>query len=142
MLTELRAALKTAKGLLLVAIILLGVAALAVFYWRAQSNATTKNDLRVARETIKYEREALKITHQIDMRVNLEGIQTAQTSEAATDEIEAIRKKASLPADGSDPPGTVRCDADCTRVLQLAREARAAALASSARLQSARTGAR
>lgn len=137
------------KTIVLFCIILLGAAALSLFYWRGSHNATTKADLRVAREAIKVEREALKITHTIDMRVNAEGIQTAKTAQEAASEIESIRQRAALGTTTPQPPtvpshlgGVVRCDADCTRVLQLAREARAAALASGAKLQSAGAGAR
>lgn len=133
------------KTVILFCIILLGAAALSLFYWRGSSNATTKADLRVARETIKVEREALKITHTIDMRVNAEGIQTAKTAQEAASEINDLRKAANKvreSASSSDTPGAVRCDDSCTRVLQLAREARAAALASGTRLQSEGAGAR
>lgn len=139
-----------AGALLLVALTLAGL-----IYWRASSNATTKNDLRVARETIKVEREALKITHAIDMRVNAEGVQTANKAQEAASEIESIRSTrnsgmgaevrdagAGARTDADDSTGAVRCDDRCTRVLQLAREARAAAVASAARLQSEGTGAR
>ena len=135
-----------AGAILLVVLIIAGL-----IYWRGSSNATTKNDLRVARETIKVEREALKVTSQIDLRVNAEGIQTANTAQEATREIEAIRQSAMVrPAPqlvgsdaGRDGLGVAdRCDSDCARVLQLAREARAAAVASSARLQPADASAR
>lgn len=131
------------KAVILLYIILLGVAALSLFYWRGSHNATTNGDLRVAREAIKVEREALKITHTIDMRVNAEGIQTAKTAQEAASEIDSIRAaRPDAPAGAVDPGRSSVCDADCTRVLQLAREARAAALASGAKLQSAGTGAR
>lgn len=132
------------KTVILFCIILLGAAALSLIYWRGSHNATTKADLRVARETIKVEREALKITHTIDMRVNAEGIQTAKTAQEAASEIESIRA-ARVPdrAPSAEPVHVIPvCDDDCSRVLQLAREARAAALASGARLQSEGTGAR
>ena len=122
-------------GLVALAILLI----VGLIYWRGSSNATTKGDLRVARETIKTEREALKITHTIDMRVNAEGIQTAKTAQEATREIEQIRRN--TPVDRSAVANPVQPNpADVARVLQLAREARAAALASSAKLQPARTG--
>lgn len=125
-------------GLIALAVLLI----VGLIYWRGSSNATTKGDLRVARETIKTEREALKITHTIDMRVNAEGIHTAQTAQEATREIAEIRSRAVQPqpvvlsAEPADPAAS----ADVARVLQLAREARAAALASSAKLQPARAG--
>lgn len=125
-----------AGAILLVVLIIAGL-----IYWRGSSNATTKNDLRVARQTIKVEREALKVTSQIDLRVNAEGIQTANTAQEATREIETIRSSRP-PADPVDPARPVQLDADAARVLQLAREARAAAVASSARLQPADAGAR
>lgn len=140
------------KTVILLAIILLGVAALSLFYWRGTHSATTKADLRVAREAIKVEREALKITHTIDMRVNAEGIQTAKTAQEAASEIDYIRtarsagtSDATVVADlsGQSVGGADgRCDSACARVLQLAREARAAALASGARLQSEGAGPR
>lgn len=150
MLTQIKALI--AGAILLVVLIIAGL-----IYWRGSSNATTKNDLRVARETIKVEREALKITTEIDMRVNAEGIQTANTAQEATREIEAIRQAArevghpSSAIGGADgrsrgastgPVGDVECDSACARVMQLAREARAAALASSAKLQPEGSGAR
>lgn len=138
MLTQIKAIV--AGAILLVVLIIAGL-----IYWRGSSNATTKNDLRVARETIKVERQALKITTEIDMRVNAEGIQTANTAREATREIEAIRQAARVPqstTDAADPVRTGQLDADAARVLQLAREARAAALASSAKLQPASAGAR
>ena len=146
--TQLKAAIF--GGIVLVVLIIAGL-----IYWRGSSNATTKNDLRVAREVIKTERETIKITSQIDMRVNAEGIQTANTAQEATREIEAIRKTAAVvPVDGRaalhDSFGAANsgadradpCNSDCARVLQLAREARAAAVASSAKLQPARASAR
>lgn len=148
MLTQLKAII---AGL----IVLTAIAVAGLFYWRGSHNATTKADLRVARETIKVEREALKITHTIDMRVNAEGIQTAKTAQEAASEIESIRSSrdakvgaqvrsaaAGAHSYSTDSDGAVRCDSDCTRVLQLAREARAAALASGAKLQSEGTGTR
>ncbi len=129
-----------AGAILLVVLIIAGL-----IYWRGSSNATTKNDLRIARETIKVEREALKVTSQIDLRVNAEGIQTANTAQEATREIEAIRQSVILvperAADRATDSGS-GCDDRCARVLQLAREARAAAVASSARLQPAGASAR
>lgn len=134
------------KALLALAVLLAVIGIAGAIYWRGSSNATTKNDLRIARETIKVEREALKITHTIDMRVNAEGIQTAQTAKGAASEIEAIRLHARKRvtagrADNSCADDRLR-DTDAARVLQLAREARAAAVASSARLQSTGTGTR
>lgn len=115
-------------------------------YWRGYSDATTKDDLRVARETIKSEREALVISHTIDMRVNAEGIQTAKTAQEATREIEVIRAARLDQPDRTASAAGNRTGSDraddhaAARVLQLAREARAAALASSAKLQPARAG--
>lgn len=114
---------------------------------KAQSDATA---LKVARQTIKVERQALKITNQIDMRVNAEGTQTATKAQEATREIEQIRQATVRPPTelvGGDPgqpglAGAAGCDAACARVMQLAREARAAAVESSAKLQPARAGAR
>lgn len=137
-----------AGAILLVVLIIAGL-----IYWRGSSNATTKNDLRVARETLKVEREALKVTSQIDLRVNAEGIQTATTAQEATREIEAIRQRAGNSGTGATSRvvdldvQAGRSDSgvlsgDAARVLQLAREARAAALASSARLQPADAGTR
>jgi hypothetical protein len=138
MLTNIKAII--AGAILLVVLIIAGL-----IYWRGSSNATTKNDLRVARETIKVERETLKVTSQIDLRVNAEGIQTANTAQEATREIEAIRSTNRPPAGRDVAGGESRgdhLDADASRILQLAREARAAAVSSSARLQPAGTGTR
>lgn len=132
------------KAIIAGLIVLAAIAVGGMIYWRGSHNATTKADLRVARETIKVEREALKIAHTIDMRVNAEGIQTAKTAQEAASEIESIRA-ARVPdrAPSAEPVHIIPvCDDDCSRVLQLAREARAAALASGARLQSEGTGAR
>ena len=113
---------------------------------KAQSDATA---LKVARQTIKAERQALKITNQIDMRVNAEGIQTATKAQEATREIERIRAVSSRPestyAAGSEDGRCAGADSDprdAARVMQLAWEARAAAVESSAKLQPARAGAR
>lgn len=147
--TQLKAIL--AGVTILVVLIIVGL-----IYWRGSSNATTKADLRVAREVIKTERETKKVEVITDQRVNAEGIQTATTAQEATREIEAIRKAASVVGVGkrtalydvrsSPSPATpglgADCDSACARVMQLAREARAAAVASSAKLQPARTGTR
>lgn len=133
------------KALISGAILLVVLIIAGLIYWRGSSNANTKNDLRVAREVIKTERETLKITSQIDMRVNAEGIQTANTAQEATREIEAIRRSANPAALPVEVPGSGlvdSCDSACARVLQLAREARAAAVASSAKLQPARASTR
>lgn len=134
------------KAIIAGTIILLVLIIAALIYWRGSSNANTKNDLRVAREVIKTERETLKVTSQIDMRVNAEGIQTANTAQEATREIEAIRTvRRETPVGRAEPVAAVpvhELPADAARVLQLAREARAAAVASSAKLQPARASAR
>lgn len=146
MFTQLKAII---AGLIVLAVLIIA----GIIYWRGSHNATTKADLRVARETIKVEREALKITHTIDMRVNAEGIQTAQTAQGAASEIQSIRdsrpavspKRPNVvagPVGDRNPADPCHADYSCTRVLQLAREARAAALASGARLQSEGAGPR
>ena len=101
---------------------------------RAERDAAS---LRVARETIRFERETLKIASRIDMRVNLETTQTARRAEDADREIDNIRTAAPPAAN----PDAV-CDDDCARIVQLAWEARNAAAASSARLQPADASAR
>jgi uncharacterized protein YxeA len=122
-------------GLIALAIVIIA----GLIYWRGSSNATTRSDLHVARETIQTERETLKVTNTIDMRVNAEYTQTVHTAQGATREIERIRTDpARAPAPVVDPA----VDPAAARVVQLAREARAAALASSARLQPTRAGAR
>lgn len=136
------------KAIIAGAIVLVVLIIAGLIWWRASSNATTKNDLRVARETIKVERETLKVTSHIDLRVNAEGIQTANTAQEATREIEAIRSSRPPAAEPVEPVEVsggglgAGCDSACARVLQLAREARAAAVASSARLQPAGTSTR
>jgi uncharacterized protein YdbL (DUF1318 family) len=126
---------------LCVLLVIAGV--LATCYWKGGSDRQAAGDLRVARQTIKVEREALKITHDINLRVNAEGIQIAQSAKAATDEIAQIRAQAPTPTDRSDLAGVVPVDpVGDARILQLAAEARAAALASGARLQPARSGTR
>lgn len=101
---------------------------------RAERDAAS---LAVARETIRFERETVKIASRIDMRVNLETTQTARRAEDADHEIERIRTAG--PA--TTPPDAV-CDDACARIVQLAREARDAARASSARLQPTHAGTR
>lgn len=134
------------KAIIVGAILLVVLIIAGLIYWRGSSNANTKNDLRVSREVIKTERETLKVTSQIDMRVNAEGIQTANTAQEATREIQQIRTSPSRVAPALHEPvpdahgGSL--DGDAARVLQLAREARAAAVASSAKLQPARAGTR
>lgn len=133
------------KAIIAGAILLVVMVIAGLIYWRGSSNANTKNDLRVAREVVKTERATKKVEAVIDMRVNAEGIQTANTAQEATREIEAIRQAARVPQstpDAVDPVRAGQLDADAARVLQLAREARAAAVASSAKLQPARAGAR
>lgn len=134
------------KAIIAGAILLVVLAIAGLIYWRGGSNANTKNDLRIAREVIKTERETLKVTSQIDMRVNAEGIQTANTAQGATREIEAIRTvRRETPVGRAEPVAPVpvyELPADAARVLQLAREARAAAVASSAKLQPARASTR
>lgn len=134
------------KAIVTGAILLVVLIIAGLIYWRGSSNANTKNDLRVAREVIKTERETLKVTSQIDMRVNAEGIQTANTAQEATREIEAIRTvRREAPVGRAEPTAPVsvhELPADAARVLQLAREARAAAIASSAKLQPARASTR
>lgn len=138
-------------GLIILVVLIIA----GLIYWRGSSNATTKADLRAARTTIKVEREALKVTTKTNTRVDAESVQTAQTAEAANREIDQIRARAAArPAHHTAPsapaaaragdgptPGPV-LDPDAARVVQLAGEARAAALASSARLQSAGAGTR
>lgn len=111
-------------------------------YWNGRSDANTKTDLRVARETIKVERATQKIEYAIDMRVNAEGIQTATKAQEAAREIESIRTQRPAAVDSPRTDATVGAvpDAASARVMQLAREARAAAQQSSAKLQPARTG--
>lgn len=137
MFTQLKAII---AGAILLVVMIIG----GLIYWRGSSNANTKNDLRVAREVVKTERETLKVTSQIDMRVNAEGIQTANTAQEATREIQQIRDAAAVAAQPTAVPPSDRtaCDDRCARVLQLAREARAAAVTSSAKLQPARASTR
>lgn len=132
-------------------LVLLAVTIVAgTLYGCGRKDKADATNLNVAREVIKTEREALKITHQIDMRVNAEGIQTATKAQEADREIAHIRQTTVRPTSQLAGGDTGRsglavadsCDADCSRVLQLAREARAAALESSAKLQPARAGAR
>ena len=101
---------------------------------RAERDAAS---LAVARETIRFERETLKITSRIDMRVNLETTQTARRAEDADHEIERIRT-----ADPRPATPDAACDVALARIVQLAWEARDAAHASSARLQPAHAGTR
>lgn len=114
---------------------------------RAERDAAS---LRVARETIRFERETLKITSRIDMRVNLETTQTARRAEDADREIAKIREMFPRRPECAEPTdaahigstgvsGVVGADA---HIVQIAWEARNAATASSARLQPADPGAR
>lgn len=143
MFTQLKATI--AGAFLLVVLIIIGL-----IYWRGSSNANTKNDLRVAREVVKIERETKKVETVIDMRVNAEAIQTTNTAQEATREIERIREVVRddrarvLDGHGTvdGTTGAAALDEHAARVLQLAREARAAAIASGAKLQPARACAR
>lgn len=134
------------KAILAGAILLVVLVIAGLIYWRGSSNANTKNDLRIAREVVKVSGETKKVETAIDMRVNAEGIQTANTAQEATREIEAIRTvRREAPVGRAEPVASVpvhELPADAARVLQLAREARAAAVASSAKLQPARASTR
>lgn len=145
------------KAIIVGVIVLVLLIAGTLIYWRGSSNATTKNDLRAARETIKVERETKKVEEKTDTRVNAEGIETTTKAQEAVREIERIRETTRqvgatpLVVGGSSGDrrgysdgsmGDVECDAACARVMQLAREAREAAIESSAKLQPARAGTR
>ncbi|AVO24362.1 hypothetical protein [Xanthomonas phage XPV3] len=167
MITQLRAII--AGVTLLVVLVFAGL-----LYWRGSSNATTKADLRTAREAIKVERATQQIAKDTQQQVNLAAAKTSQSAQAAANEIDQIRSNANRQSRASTPVGTtvaggkapvaaiprhldpsapvrtpVSSDADRSvrggddaRVLQLAREAREAARASSARLQSEGASAR
>lgn len=127
-------------GLLVVAIVIGSI------YGCGRKAKTDDDSLKVAREVIKTERETLKITHRIDMRTNAEGIQTETQARSADNEIEKIRYMARPYIGGGvvsdeDRGGYIAPDS-AARVMQLAREARAAALASAARLQPTDAGTR
>lgn len=167
MITQLRAII--AGATLLVILIIAGL-----IYWRGSSNATTKADLRAARQTIKVERATQQIANQTQQEVNIAAAKTSQSAQAAANEIDQIRSNANRQSRASTPVGTTVADgkapvaaipghldpsavvrapgssdpgrslhpSDDARVLQLAREAREAARASSARLQSESPSAR
>lgn len=140
------------RAIIVSAIVLMLLLLAGLIYWRGSSNANTKKDLRIARETIKLERQELKITNTIGARVNTETLETQTKAQGAVREIEQIRRDQTAQSETSTVPtrapvtsNTARaagCDAACTRVMQLAREARAAAVASATRLQPADTGTR
>lgn len=148
------------RAIIVSAIVLVLLLLAGLIYWRGSSNANAKNDLRIARETIKLERQELKITNTIGARVNTETLETQTKAQGAVREIANLIQRnkqfqhtpgtgapgaetvTAQPLDHGGVEGTFQCDATCTRVMQLAREARAAAVASAARLQPADAGAR
>ncbi len=135
MFTQLKAIF--AGAILLVVLIIAGL-----IYWRGSSNATTKADLKVARQTIQRERAAAQVEQTTDARVNAETIKTAQTAQEATHEIASIRTDRARPPVAPVAPADPADAERAARVLQLTREARAAAVESAARLQSAGTSTR
>lgn len=134
----------------LIVLILLILA--AMIYWRGSSNAKQGAALDTARDVITEQRETAKVERKTDAIVNFETQQTETRAQEATREIEQIRRAGARPAapaapthtagDGDPPRAAGPCDVGCARILQLADEARAAAVASSASLQPARAGAR
>lgn len=135
---------------LIAALVLTGIG--GCVYWKLQTGATAKEDLKDARGVIKVERETKKVEAKTDRRVNAESIQTATKAQEAVREIQAIRKTTAAIRPAAELVGsniehngvdvTDHCDSDCARVMQLAREARAAAVESSAKLQPARASTR
>ena len=141
-----------ARAIITGLIVLIVLVLAAMIYWRGSSNAKQGAALDTARGVIIEQREAAKVERKTDAIVNLETQQTETRAQEATREIEQIRRagaRSSAPAapthaagDGDPPRAADTGDAGCARILQLADEARAAAGASSAGLQSARTGTR
>lgn len=125
---------------------------LTTCYLKGRSDATQKTDLAAARAAIKESRERQKIEYATNTRVDAESTATQTAAKAADDEIERIRTTPRVSPRAAqqlpsvpgvvDTSGSGSDDRDAARVMQLAREARAAALESSARLQSTRAGAR
>lgn len=142
-------------GLIVLVLLILA----AMIYWRGSSNAKQGAALDTARTVITEQRETAKVERKTDATVNRETQQTETRAQEANREIESIRQSLrAAPRQGTRddaaparPPladvGPVArpadpCDAGCARILQLADEARAAAVASSASLQPTRAGAR
>lgn len=132
-------------------VIVLTAGVLTTCYMKGRSDVTQKSDLREARKVIVREREVRQVETNTNTRVDVESIDTTRKAEAADNEIERIRtsptrtvSKAARPVevDPVDQANRDRDAADAARVMQLAREARAAAVESAAKLQSARAGTR
>lgn len=129
--------------LIIYGVVAVGLAVLVgSIYGCGRKDANDAADLKLARETIKVERATQKIEYAVDMRVNAEGIQTTTKAQEAAREIESIRtqRPAALDSPRADAPVGAVPDAASARVMQLAREARAAAQQSSAKLQPALAG--
>lgn len=146
MFTQARAVI---TGLIVLVLLILAT----MVYWRGSSNAKQRAALDTARATIVEQRETAKVERKTDAIVNLETQQTETRAQEATREIEQIRNtvakaptaavvRDATSAGGHPPRAADPCDAGCARILQLADEARAAAVASSASLQPTRTGTR
>lgn len=109
--------------------------------------ATAATDLKTARAVIKTERANAAVAQDTEARVDRETLQVESATRTATHEIDAIRAKprATKPPTNDEPwPSSIdpadKCDADCARIVQLAAQARAAALDAGTRLQAARAG--
>lgn len=108
--------------------------------------ATAATDLKTARAVIKTERANAVVAQATEARVDRETMQIESATRTATREIDAIRAKLRAPKPANDEPWPPsidpadQCGADCARIVQLAAQARAAALDAGARLQAARAG--
>lgn len=127
-------------------LMLLVLCVLIVVYERGQRTERNATALTTARQVIKAERAQQAVAQATEARVDRETIQTETTLREATREIDTIRNArpvaAPIPSAGGPavPVPDRTCDDACSRVVQLAREARAAALDAGARLQAARAG--
>lgn len=137
-------------------------------YFKGGTDATRTADLQTARQVIQTERAERQIEATTTERVDTERVDTERQAEAADDEIEQIRNRtprvsgqdrgstatrqpaanaAPRPASpepivGSDSGRVAVADRDAARVMQRAREARAAAVESAAKLRPEDRGAR
>ena len=108
--------------------------------------ATAATDLKTARAVIKTERANAAVARATEARVDRETLQIEAATRTATHEIDAIRAKPRATKSPTNEPWPSsidpadKCDADCARIVQLAAQARAAALDAGARLQAARAG--
>lgn len=107
----------------------------AFFLVRGRIAADARNELtaKIQKQQIKATGQAIEISSKIDMRVQVEQLETAKNTKAAQDKIdEIIEAKPAEP----DPFGAVLVDdADLPDVLRIAQQAHSRAVLASCRVQ-------